>query len=164
MTTLVIKYTTEEYEHDGYCSDYTKGSPVRLLKKNDSITIPLADFNDVYGNKEPITINNIEDIVTSRLMANAITAAHIPSITPLYESEWRLGFTNAPRKRYRDRHFKFFKDSLNMMLISKIISDSYRQVGLSTNFGHECCSGGGGGGLGYCGLLGHYTITGVDCI
>ena len=24
--------------------------------------------------------------------------------------------------------------------------------------------GSGGGGLGYCGLLGHYTITGVDCI
>jgi hypothetical protein len=160
MTTLVIKYTTEEYEHDGYCSDYTKGSPVRLLKKNDSITIPLADFNDVYGNKEPITINNIEDIVTSRLMANAITAAHIPSFTPLYESEIHLGFTNNREKRYRDRHYEFFKDSLRMMHISKIISDSYRQVGLSTNFGHSCCSGVSG----YCGLLGHYTVTSVDCI
>lgn len=161
MATLVIKYTTEKYEHDGYCYDYTKGSPVRLLKKHDSITTPLADFNDVFKNKEPITINNIKDIVISRLGENAITAAHIPSITPLYESELLLGFTNSPRKRYRDRHFKFFKNSQHMMLVSKIISDSYRQVGgKGRRFGHECCSG----RCGYCGLLGHYTITGVDCI
>jgi len=159
MTTLVIKYTTKEYEHDGYCSDYTEGS-VRLTYTNNRITTPVADFNDVFNNKEPITIDNIEDIVISQLMANAITAAHIPSITPLYESEIHLGFTNNREKRYRDRHYEFFKDSLRMMRISKIISDSYRQVGLSTNFGHSCCSG----GLGYCGLLGHYTVTSVDCI
>ena len=152
MTTLVIKYISE---------DYKKGS-VRLTEKKNAV--PVADFNDVFNNKEPITIDNIEDIVISQLMANAITSAHIPSFTPLYESEIHLGFTNNREKRYRDRHYEFFKDSLRMMHISKIISDSYRQVGLSTNFGHECCSGGGGGGLGYCGLLGHYTITGVDCI
>ena len=158
MTTLVIKYTTEEYEHDGYCSDYTKGS-VRLTNTRHRIMAPVADFNDVFNNKELITIHNIEDIVISQLMANAITAAHIPSFTPLYESEIHLGFTNNREKRYRDRHYEFFKDSLRMMHISKIISDSYRQVGLSTNFGHACS-----GGLGYCGLLGHYTITGVECI
>ena len=159
MTTLVIKYTTEEYEHDGYCSDYTKGS-VRLTNTHHRIMAPVADFNGVFNNKEPITIHNIEDIVISQLMANAITAAHIPSFTPLYESERHLGFTNNREKRYRDRHYEFFKDSLRMMHISKIISDSYRQVGLSTNFGHSCCSGVSG----YCGLLGHYTVTSVDCI
>jgi len=154
MKTLVINYTVEEYVHDGYCSDYTEKS-VTLLKQKDSIATPLAAFNDVFNKKEePVTIDNIEDIVISQLMAHALTAAHIPSITPLYESEKHLGFTNNSQKIYRDRHFDFFKNSQHMMLVSKIISDSYRQVGLSTNFGHACSGG----------LLGHYTITGVECI
>ena len=106
MTTLVIKYTTEEYKHDRYCSDYTEES-VTLLKKRYSITTQLAIFNDVFNNKEPITIDNIEDIVISQLMAHAITAAHIPSNTPLYESEIHLGLIN--QRRYRDRHFEFLK-------------------------------------------------------
>ena len=60
-TTLVIKYTNEEYEHDGYCSDYDEES-VTLTNCSDKISCSIADFNDVFRNKKPITNDTIEEI------------------------------------------------------------------------------------------------------
>ena len=51
-TTLVIKYTTEEYEHYGYCSDYDEES-VTLTNCSDKISCSIADFNDVFRTKNP---------------------------------------------------------------------------------------------------------------